>query len=105
MFHFSRWKHQKLASALSVTLPVLALSVLALSAALTSQAFAAGKTITAVMHADLRTPGAHEPSQAAASVPGPTTPHADRVSSGQDPPSCPETSHGRLSPHPGIISR
>jgi len=55
MFHFSRWKHQKLASALSVTLPVLALSVLALSAALTSQAFAAGKTITAVMHSDLRT--------------------------------------------------
>jgi len=51
MFHFSRWKHQKLASAL----PVLALSVLALSAALTSQAFAAGKTITAVMHSDLRT--------------------------------------------------
>jgi peptide/nickel transport system substrate-binding protein len=30
------------------------LSVLALSAALTSQAFAAGKTITAVMHSDLR---------------------------------------------------
>ncbi len=54
MFHFSRWKHQKLASALSATLSVLALSVLALSAALTSQAFAAGKTITAVMHSDLR---------------------------------------------------
>jgi peptide/nickel transport system substrate-binding protein len=32
----------------------VALSVLALSAALTSQAFAAGKTITAVMHSDLR---------------------------------------------------
>jgi peptide/nickel transport system substrate-binding protein len=32
----------------------VALSVLTLSAALTSQAFAAGKTITAVMHSDLR---------------------------------------------------
>ena len=49
MFDLSRWKHPKLASVLSVTL-----SVLALSAAATSQAFAAGKTITAVMHSDLR---------------------------------------------------
>ena len=32
MFHFSRWKHQTLASARSATLSVLALSVLALSA-------------------------------------------------------------------------
>ena len=46
MFHISRWKRPTIASA--------ALSVLALSAALTSQAFAAGKTITAVMHSDLR---------------------------------------------------
>jgi peptide/nickel transport system substrate-binding protein len=45
MLHFSRWKRTTLASALSVV---------ALSAALTSQAFAAGKTITAVMHSDLR---------------------------------------------------
>ena len=45
MLHFSRWKRTALASALSVV---------ALSAALTSQAFAAGKTITAVMHSDLR---------------------------------------------------
>src|ERR1700694_528936 len=47
MFHSSRWKFSR--SAFSVALPVLALS-----AALTSQAFAAGKTITAVMHSDLR---------------------------------------------------
>src|SRR5476649_681277 len=47
MFHISRWKRPTIAS--NVTL-----SVLALSAALTSQAFAAGKTITAVMHSDLR---------------------------------------------------
>src|SRR4030088_1567606 len=47
MFHTSRWKFSR--RALHVALPVLALS-----AALTSQAFAAGKTITAVMHSDLR---------------------------------------------------
>src|SRR6266404_7473039 len=47
MFQISRWKHRTMMS--NVTLPVLALS-----AALTSQAFAAGKTITAVMHSDLR---------------------------------------------------
>ncbi len=45
MFHISRWKRPSIASTLSV---------LALSAALTSQAMAAGKTITAVMHSDLR---------------------------------------------------
>jgi peptide/nickel transport system substrate-binding protein len=48
MFHIMRWKRPTIASALSV---------LALSVALTSQAMAAGKTISAVMHADLRTPG------------------------------------------------
>src|SRR6266478_1663707 len=47
MFHISRRMLPKLA--LSIALPVLALS-----AALTSQAMAAGKTITAVMHSDLR---------------------------------------------------
>src|SRR6202171_3164172 len=47
MFHISRWKRPTIASS-------VALSVLALSAALTSQAIAAGKTITAVMHSDLR---------------------------------------------------
>src|ERR1700675_3895482 len=47
MFHSSRWKFSR--RAFSVVLPVLALS-----AALTSQAIAAGKTITAVMHSDLR---------------------------------------------------
>src|SRR6266404_3384412 len=47
MFQISRWKHRTMMS--NVTL-----SVLALSAALTSQAIAAGKTITAVMHSDLR---------------------------------------------------
>jgi peptide/nickel transport system substrate-binding protein len=47
MFHSSRWKFSR--RAFSVALPVLALS-----AALTSPAFAAGKTITAVMHSDLR---------------------------------------------------
>src|SRR4030088_1899725 len=47
MFHTSRWKFSR--RALHVALPVLALS-----AALTSQAEAAGKTITAVMHSDLR---------------------------------------------------
>src|SRR5258706_15309071 len=47
MFHISRWKRRTMASS-------IILSVLALSAALTSQAIAAGKTITAVMHSDLR---------------------------------------------------
>src|SRR6202049_253976 len=47
MFHSSRWKFSRRAWS-------IALSVLALSAALTSQAMAAGKTITAVMHSDLR---------------------------------------------------
>src|ERR1700694_1051816 len=47
MFHISRWKRPTIASS-------VALSVLALSVALTSQAIAAGKTITAVMHSDLR---------------------------------------------------
>src|SRR3954464_1279705 len=45
MFHFTRWKRPIMAAAL----PVLALSL-----ALTSQASAAGKTVTAVMHSDLR---------------------------------------------------
>jgi peptide/nickel transport system substrate-binding protein len=48
MFHIMRWKRPTIASALSV---------LALSVTLTSHAMAAGKTISAVMHADLRTPG------------------------------------------------
>jgi peptide/nickel transport system substrate-binding protein len=47
MFHISRWKRPTIASG-------VALSVLAISAALTPQAIAAGKTITAVMHSDLR---------------------------------------------------
>ena len=47
MFHISRWKRPTIASS-------VALSILALSAALASQAMAAGKTITAVMHSDLR---------------------------------------------------
>jgi peptide/nickel transport system substrate-binding protein len=47
MFQISRCKRRTMVS--NVTL-----SVLALSAALTSQAIAAGKTITAVMHSDLR---------------------------------------------------
>jgi peptide/nickel transport system substrate-binding protein len=47
MFHISRWKRPTIASS-------VALAVLALVAALTSQAIAAGKTITAVMHSDLR---------------------------------------------------
>src|SRR5438046_8514467 len=42
----SRWKRFAIASTLSI---------FALAAAATSQAFAAGKTITAVMHSDLRT--------------------------------------------------
>src|SRR5436190_3652675 len=45
MFHIPRWKHPAIAATLSIA---------ALSVALTSQAFAAGKTITAVMHSDLR---------------------------------------------------
>ncbi|MFL6840519.1 MAG: ABC transporter substrate-binding protein, partial [Bradyrhizobium sp.] len=45
MFQTFRWKRPAIASALSV---------IALSVALTSQALAAGKTITAVMHSDLR---------------------------------------------------
>ena len=47
MFHISRWKRPTLASG-------VALSVLAISAALTPQAIAAGNTIRAVMHSDLR---------------------------------------------------
>jgi peptide/nickel transport system substrate-binding protein len=47
MFHTSRWKRPTIASG-------IALSLLALVAALPSQAIAAGKTITAVMHSDLR---------------------------------------------------
>jgi peptide/nickel transport system substrate-binding protein len=50
MFHISRWKRSAIASGVAV-------SVLALLAALPSPAAAAGKTITAVMHADLRDPG------------------------------------------------
>jgi peptide/nickel transport system substrate-binding protein len=50
MFQISRWKVPTIASALSV----LALSVALTSQALTSQALAEGKTITAVMHSDLR---------------------------------------------------
>src|SRR5580700_2555524 len=50
MFHLSRRKLPSIA--LSLALPVLAAS-----AVLTQPAVAAGKTITAVMHADLRTPG------------------------------------------------
>src|SRR6266403_1425224 len=48
MFHISRWRRPTIASS-------GALAVLALVAALSSQAIAAGKTITAVMHSDLRT--------------------------------------------------
>jgi peptide/nickel transport system substrate-binding protein len=47
MFPISRWKRPTMASG-------VALSVLALSAILSPQAMAAGKTITAVMHSDLR---------------------------------------------------
>jgi peptide/nickel transport system substrate-binding protein len=51
MFHIMRWKRPTIASALSV----LALSATLMSPALTSPAMAAGKkTITAVMHSDLR---------------------------------------------------
>src|SRR5258708_28549641 len=48
MFHITRWKRPMMAAALSVA---------ALSVALTPPAIAAGKTISAVMHAGLRTPG------------------------------------------------
>src|SRR3977135_109398 len=47
MFHISRWRRPTIASS-------VALAVLALAATLTSPAIAAGKTITAVMHSDLR---------------------------------------------------
>jgi peptide/nickel transport system substrate-binding protein len=47
MFHIARWKRPTIASN-------IILAVLALSVPLASQAFAAGKTITAVMHSDLR---------------------------------------------------
>jgi peptide/nickel transport system substrate-binding protein len=50
MFHIMRWKRPTIASALSV----LALSVALTSQAITSQATAKGKTVTAVMHSDLR---------------------------------------------------
>src|SRR5882757_9431529 len=53
MLEIKRWKRPTIASALSA----LALSVTLASSAMTPQAMAAGKTITAVMHADLRTPG------------------------------------------------
>src|SRR5216684_7087317 len=47
MFHFPRWKRHTIAANIT-------LAVLALLAAPASQAIAAGKTITAVMHSDLR---------------------------------------------------
>ncbi|KRR03794.1 ABC transporter substrate-binding protein [Bradyrhizobium valentinum] len=50
MFHIMRWKRPTIASALSV----LALSVALTSLAPMSQVMAKGKTITAVMHSDLR---------------------------------------------------
>jgi peptide/nickel transport system substrate-binding protein len=50
MFHISCWKRPTIVS----TLSVLALSAALTSQALTSQAMAAGKTLTAVMHSDLR---------------------------------------------------
>lgn len=53
MFHIMSRRRPTVASALSA----FALSVALASSALTSQAFAAGKTISAVMHADLRAPG------------------------------------------------
>src|SRR3984893_12032484 len=45
MFHISRWKRRMIASAIALA---------ALAQALPSRAIAAGKTITAVMHSDLR---------------------------------------------------
>jgi len=53
MFRITRWKRPAMAAALSVA----AVSVALTSQPMTSQAWAAGKTISAVMHADLRTPG------------------------------------------------
>ena len=50
MFHIMRWRRPAIASALSV----LALSAALASQLVTSQAMAAGKTLTAVMHSDLR---------------------------------------------------
>src|SRR5665213_2058238 len=50
MFHISRWKRPAIVSR-------VALSALALSTALAVSLPAQAKTITAVMHADLRTPG------------------------------------------------
>src|SRR5436190_18723833 len=47
MFHISRWKSPTIASSIT-------LAILALLAAPASRAIAAGKTITAVMHSDLR---------------------------------------------------
>lgn len=58
MFHIMRRKRPAMASAISsLGLPALALSVALASSSLTSPALAAGKTISAVMHADLRAPG------------------------------------------------
>src|SRR3981081_3185173 len=53
MFHITRWKRPTMAAALSVAALLVALT----SHPLPQQAWAAGKTISAVMHADLRTPG------------------------------------------------
>jgi peptide/nickel transport system substrate-binding protein len=50
MVHIPRWKHPAIATVLSVA----ALSMTLTSQTFTSRAFAAGKTITAVMHSDLR---------------------------------------------------
>ena len=55
MFHSSRWQRSTIA--LKLTVPATALS-LALSLALAIPSPATAKTITAVMHADLRDPGA-----------------------------------------------
>ena len=52
MFHITHWKLRR--SLPRLTLSCLALSLLALTGASTSEAIAAGKTITAVMHSDLR---------------------------------------------------
>src|SRR5882757_11576258 len=54
MFHSLRWRRSTIASKL--TLPVVTAS-LALSLALAAPSLAAAKTITAVMHSDLRDPG------------------------------------------------
>jgi peptide/nickel transport system substrate-binding protein len=54
MFHSSRWQRSTIASKLTVPAVVLSL---ALPLVLAAPALAAAKTITAVMHADLRTPG------------------------------------------------